>query len=140
MARTPRRSWSVEFVPEAESWLKRLRPEDANRIAGALGELERVGPALGRPYVDSIKRSRHHNMKELRPLGGNLRALFAFDPRRRAVILVGGDKTNDWKGWYRRNVRLADERYDRHLRSLGTEDSWRSPTRESGRRSEGRSR
>lgn len=51
-------------------------------------------------------------MKELRSSGGNLRALFAFDPRRRAVVLVGGDKTGDWSGWYKRNIPRADRRYD----------------------------
>jgi hypothetical protein len=60
-------------------------------------------------------------MKELRSIGGHLRALFAFDPRRRAIVLLGGDKTNDWSGWYERNVPLADDIYDEHLRSLGKE-------------------
>jgi hypothetical protein len=61
---------------------------------------EQLGPNLGRPAVDSIKSSRHHNMKELRSVGGNLRALFCFDPRRTAIVLLGGDKSNDWVGWY----------------------------------------
>ncbi len=65
----------------------------------------------------SIKSSRHHEMKELRQ--GHYRALFAFDPRGRAVVLVGGDKTNDWRGWYERNIPVADRLYDQHLRSIG---------------------
>lgn len=101
-----------------------LGDRDANRIAAAFDELERRGPALGRPFVDSVKGSRHHNMKELRSVGGHLRALFAFDPRRRAVVLLGGDKSGDWEGWYRRNVRVADTIYDRHLRSRGEEGPW----------------
>jgi hypothetical protein len=118
------RGWIVELTPEAEAWYMALGDRDANRIAAAFDELERHGPALARPFVDSIKGSRHHNMKELRSIGGHLRALFAFDPRRRAVVLLGGDKSGDWEGWYRRNIRVADKIYDRHLRSLGKEGPW----------------
>ncbi len=104
-------------MPQAERWYMRLGPRDAERIAAAFDELERRGPALGRPFADSIRGSRHHNMKELRSIGGNLRALFAFDSSRRAVVLVGGDKTGDWKGWYRRSIPRADALYDQHLSS-----------------------
>jgi hypothetical protein len=55
-------------------------------------------------------------MKELRSFGGNLRALFIFDPKRRAIVLLGGDKTDDWTGWYGRNIPIADDRYDLHLK------------------------
>lgn len=121
-----RHSWEVEFTPQAEQWFMGLGSEDANRIAAAFDELERRGPRLGRPFVDSIKGSRHHNMKEMRSIGGHLRALFAFDPRRHAVVLLGGDKTGDWKGWYVRNIPRADRLYDQHLRNLGGEGP--SPT------------
>jgi hypothetical protein len=104
-----------------------LGDRDASRVAAAFDELERRGPGLGRPFVDSVKGSRHHNMKELRSVGGHLRALFAFDPRRRAVVLLGGDKSGDWEGWYRRNIPVADKIYDRHLRSRGEEGPWRGP-------------
>jgi len=116
----------------------KLNPEDANRIAAAFDELERQGPGLGRPFVDSIKGSRHHNMKELRSVGGHLRALFAFDPRRHAIVLLGGDKTNDWHGWYERNIPIADRLYDEHLRSLGKKEQW--PTPRAGERSATRDR
>ena len=131
--------WEVEFTPEAERWIRSLGPRDANRIAAAIDQLRQVGPTLGREPVDSIRGSRHHNMKELRSFGGHLRALFAFDRNQRAVILVGGDKTNDWKGWYKRNIRVADELYDRHLRSIGKEAPWPAGTR-AGERSAGSSR
>jgi len=55
-------------------------------------------------------------MKELRSFGGHLRALFAFDPKRRAIVLLGGDKRGDWTGWYERNIPIADDHYDEHLR------------------------
>lgn len=119
-----RSSWKVELTAEAEAWYAALSDEDANRMAAAFDELERRGPSLGRPFVDSIKGSRHHHMKELRSVGGHLRALFAFDPRRHAVVLLGGDKSGDWTGWYGRNIPLADKLYDRHLRSLGKEGPW----------------
>lgn len=82
--------------------------------------LEEHGPGLGRPVVDSIRGSRHANMKELR--AGSMRALFAFDPLRQAIVLVGGDKRDDRTGWYERNIPLADDLLDAHLRSL-REDS-----------------
>ncbi len=116
-----RMAWDIELTAEAEAWFMALDDEDAARIAAAIDELERQGPALGRPFVDSITGSRHHNMKELRSIGRHLRALFAFDPTRTAIVLLGGDKTDDWTGWYERNIPLADAIYDEHLKQLGKE-------------------
>jgi hypothetical protein len=115
------------MTTQAEEWYLGLTGEDADRIAAAIDELERQGPSLGRPFVDSVKRSRHHNMKELRSIGGHLRALFAFDPLRHGIVLLGGDKTNDWNGWYERNIPVADRVYDEHLRNLGKEQQWQTP-------------
>jgi hypothetical protein len=123
------RRWEIELTGEAESWYMALDTAAAERVAASLDELERRGPRLGRPFVDSVKGSRHHNMKELRSIGGHLRALFAFDPRRRAIVLLGGDKTNDWKGWYERNIPRADRLYDEHLRSIGGKDKWPGQSR-----------
>jgi hypothetical protein len=81
--------------------------------------LEERGPGLGRPVVDSIRGSRHANMKELR--AGSMRVLFAFDPLRQAIVLVGGDKRDNWTGWYERNISLADDLLDAHLESLREE-------------------
>ena len=89
-------------------------------MAAAFDGLQREGSDLRRPLAASIKSSRHHDMKELRSVGGNLRALFVCDRRSgRAVVLLGGDKTNDWTGWYDRNIPRADELYDNHLRKEG---------------------
>jgi hypothetical protein len=60
-------------------------------------------------------------MKELRPRGGHLRILFAFDPRRAAILLLGGDKTGEWSSWYEQAIPQADELYDEHLRELRDE-------------------
>ena len=96
-----------------------LDDEDYEAIMAAIELLEEKGPTLGRPAVDRIKASRHHNMKELRSFGGFLRALFAFDPKRRAIALLGGDKAGDWTGWYERSIPIADDLYDQHLRDEG---------------------
>lgn len=78
---------------------------------------------LGRPRVDLIKGSRHKNMKELRiSSGGALRILFAFDPRRTAILLLGGDKSGQWNEWYRVAVPLADDLYDEYLAELEAEE------------------
>jgi hypothetical protein len=79
------------------------------------------GPALGRPLVDTVKASRHRNMKELRPGSTGrteVRVLFAFDYERKAILLLGGDKSNDWKGWYKTNIPIADERFEQHQAKL----------------------
>jgi hypothetical protein len=109
--------WEVEFNPQMQEWYSSLDQRGAHKFAAALDRLRERGPGLGRPFADGVKGSRHHNMKELR--AGSIRALFAFDPRRRAVVLVAGDKTNDWHGWYQRNIPIADRRYDQHLRNIG---------------------
>jgi len=87
----------------------------------AVEVLQGRGSSLGRPFVDGIKRSRHANMKELRPLGGHVRVLFAFDPLRSAILLVGGDKTNQRLRWYDVMVPMADRLYDDHLATLKEE-------------------
>jgi hypothetical protein len=139
MPGTPQHGWGVEFTPQADRWFKGLRQEDANRIAAGMSRLREKGPTLGRPWVDSIKGARHHNMKELR--SRNIRVLFVFGPHQAAVMLVGGDKTGDWKGWYKRNIRQADRLYDQYLHSIGKGEASRRPSsRRAGRPSEERGR
>jgi len=80
------------------------------------------GPSLGRPAVERIRSSRHHNLKELRSSeGGALRVLFMFDPRRQVILLLGGDKSGRWNEWYEWAVPAADELYDVYLDELGKE-------------------
>lgn len=105
--------WEVLYTTQAADWITGL-DEDAHRhVLAAIEMLSEHGPGLGRPLVDRIEGSRHHNMKELR--ASTLRALFAFDPERRAIILIGGDKRGDWKRWYKRNIPLADDLLDDYL-------------------------
>ena len=110
----------IVTTPTFERWIGGLGSERAARVSAAMLRVARGGPLLGRPRVDSIQGSRLHNLKELR-LGNTMRVLFAFDPNRRAVMLVGGDKAGS-KGWYRDHIRVAEREYARHLRSVGKDD------------------
>jgi hypothetical protein len=114
--------WEVLFAEEFAEWLDTLGAGLRTRIAGHVELLERFGPRLGRPRVDTVKGSAYANMKELRVQyqGEPWRILFAFDSRRRAILLVGGNKTGD-KRWYEEQIRIADARYRRHLKSLKDE-------------------
>ncbi len=113
--------WEVEYTEQFGAWWGSLDHGRQERVAAAVELLEEHGPALGRPIVDSIKGSRHQNMKELRPRGGHLRVLFAFDARRVAVLLLGGDKTGRWSRWYAEVVPLADLLLDQHTQTLTKE-------------------
>ena len=80
--------WDVEGTDQFASWYADLNEEEQIKIDVAVAWLEEHGPAGGRPFVETIRASRHGRMKELRPRGGNLRVLFAFDPRRTAILLT----------------------------------------------------
>jgi hypothetical protein len=116
-----RRNWQVEFHPACEAWADQLPQSDKEALLAATRVLGDVGPALGRPLVDSIVGSRHANMKELRPGSTGrteIRVLFAFDVARKAILLVGGDKSDDWTGWYEANIPIADMRFEDHQERL----------------------
>jgi hypothetical protein len=121
MAYTHTPVWDVEYTDEFGLWWQTLALGEQASIAVAVEALEQRGPALGRPFVDNVKTSRHPNMKELRPRGETIRILFAFDPRRVALLLVGGDKRDRWADWYQQTVPVADDLYDQHLGALRRE-------------------
>lgn len=111
-------AWDVRLLEEVEDWPLGLDDDSYDQVAAAIDKLAEEGPALGRPLVDRIETSRHHNTKELRPGSSGrseVRVLFVFDPHRGAVLLVAGDKAGDWSGWYRHNIPVADKRYDEWL-------------------------
>ncbi|MCL2482823.1 MAG: type II toxin-antitoxin system RelE/ParE family toxin [Propionibacteriaceae bacterium] len=117
-------AWRVEMVGEVQEWLNSLDQTTRVSILAAVVVLGEEGPSLGRPLVDSVKGSTYANMKELRPPSSGrqtIRVLFAFDPRRQAILLVGGDKTDNWDKWYRRNIPVADERFERHVKNIQEE-------------------
>jgi hypothetical protein len=111
--------WSVQAHPEFEKWLLSLDSPTRTELLAHTTLLERFGPTLGRPHVDTITGSQYPNMKELRVQfkGNPWRILFVFDPNRSAILLVGGNKASD-KRWYKTHTRIADERYAEHLTKL----------------------
>ena len=114
--------WEVEATDQFLDWWEQLTAEQQEAITDRVGLLAERGPDLGRPVVDRIISSRHQNMKELRAAkDGALRVLFAFDPRRMAILLLGGDKSGQWTSWYRHAIPTADDLYDEHLAELREE-------------------
>ena len=83
--------------------------------------LASAGPALGRPLADTLEASELPNLKELRPVGGHLRVLFVFDPRRVVILLLGGDKSGRWRAWYEEAIPQAERLYQEHLAQLRDE-------------------
>lgn len=112
--------WDVEFTDQFEEWWYQLCEHQQEALDERVMLLADRGPALKRPIVGAVSTSRHPNMKELRvSRGGALRVLFAFDPRRHAILLLGGNKSGHWSRWYARAVPEADRLYDTHLAELG---------------------
>ncbi len=113
--------WIVELAPEFEPELLALSPEVRIELLAQVRVVERFGPATGRPRVDTLKGSKHANMKELRfdAKGGVWRVAFAFDPGRKAILLVAGDKGGrGQRAFYRHLIAIADKRFDAHLARL----------------------
>jgi hypothetical protein len=114
-------SWVVEIGDEFEPEFDALHEEVQTEILALSRLLQRFGPQLGRPRVDTLKGSRHANMKELRfsAAGGEWRVAFAFDPKRKAILLVARDKSGvSERRFYRELIRKADDRFDTHLAQL----------------------
>jgi len=113
-------TWTAE-AGLVEEWLLALDQSSYEQVVAALELPAERGPQPGRPLVDTVKTSRHKNMKELRPGSSGrseLRALFAFDPERKAILLVAGNKAGQWKTWYKVNTPIADDRFAAHLDEL----------------------
>ncbi|MER6949570.1 type II toxin-antitoxin system RelE/ParE family toxin [Nonomuraea sp. NPDC000554] len=116
--------WMVKVTDEYAAWFRVLIKEDlesAIQVAQAVAALREEGPTLGRPLVDRLKGSKLHHLKELRPGSrgrSEIRVIFAFDPARAALLLLGGDKAGNWERWYKEHVPLAEQLY-----TLYTSDS-----------------
>jgi hypothetical protein len=114
-------AWVIVLLEEVDAWYRELWDEDeetATLVTAAIDLLEEDGPSLGRPLVDRVDGSKLHNLKELRPGSAGaseVRILFIFDPERRAVLLVAGDKAGQWSDWYAESIPLAEGRYERWL-------------------------
>jgi hypothetical protein len=117
--------WSVDFHPRFKAEVIELPRAVRIELVASLAPLRELGPALGRPDVDTLKDSRYANMKELRfrADGGVWRVAFAFDPRRNAILLVAGDKSGvSEPKFYKRLLDKADKRYKEHLQTLESKE------------------
>ncbi len=112
-------AWEVEFSAEFGEWWDELTEAEQKSVDFSVSLLQELGPALKMPHSSAIEGSRHAHMRELRVqhAGKPYRVLYAFDPRRVALLLIGGDKTGRDR-WYQEFVPQADAIYDRHLREL----------------------
>jgi hypothetical protein len=113
--------WDVEIGIEFEPEFDALHEDIQDEILALSRLLQQFGPKLGRPHVDTLNDARHANMKELRfsAADGEWRVAFAFDPKRKAILLVAGDKSGgSEKRFYRDLIRKAGERFDAHLAQL----------------------
>lgn len=112
-------AWEVEVSDEFAGWYGSLDESESESVDTAVDMLVEYGPALGRPYADTLKGSHFPNMKELRVQhhGRPLRILFAFDPRRCAYLILGGDKKGD-DNWYVEAIRRAEAIYAAHLKEV----------------------
>lgn len=115
-------SWSVEYTDEFGEWWDSLAEDEHESLDASVRLLEDRGPNLGFPHSSGINGSKHSHMRELRTQhnGRPYRTLYAFDPLRSAILLIGGDKTGDDR-WYEVHVPIADQLYDEHLEQLRKE-------------------
>lgn len=115
-------AWNVEYTDEFGAWWGGLTEAEQESLAASVQLLEHRGPLLGHPHSSGINGSQHGHMRELRTQHGGkpYRTLYAFDPRRMAILLIGGDKTGDNR-WYEVHVPIADRLYDQHLDQLRLE-------------------
>lgn len=115
-------TWEIEYTDEFGAWWESLSEEEQISLAASVRLLEVRGPNLGFPHSSGINGSKHGHMRELRTQHGGrpFRTLYAFDPRRNAILLIGGDKTGDNR-WYETHVPIADQLYDEHLQQLRKE-------------------
>lgn len=114
--------WNIEYTDEFGAWWSLLNESEQDDIAATVGLLEAKGPSLPFPFSSGIERSQHSHMRELRiqHAGNPYRILYAFDPKRSAILLLGGNKRGNDR-WYERYVPIADNLYDEHLRTLKQE-------------------
>jgi hypothetical protein len=112
----------VEFTGEFGSWWNDLTDREQARVAASVELLRQLGIALPFPHSSGVAASRHPHMRELRIQvdGHPYRVLYAFNPLRNAILLLGGDKTGDGR-WYEVSVPVADRLYDEHLIELNKE-------------------
>lgn len=122
MVHTEEVGWEVEFTDEFHRWWDSLGEGEQDDVAFSVRHLMEFGPSLGFPHSSKVVTSRFSQMRELRTQSGGrpLRTLYAFNPLRIAIMLIGGDKTGDDR-WYGTFVPIADRLFDDHLNELKKE-------------------
>ncbi|MEA3347256.1 MAG: type II toxin-antitoxin system RelE/ParE family toxin [Candidatus Auribacterota bacterium] len=112
--------WDVITTDKFDEWFNSMSDNDRANILAIMLLLEAKGPALSRPYADTVEGSRFSNMKELRiqSKGKPLRVFFTFDPKRKAILLCAGNKSQNEKRFYKKMIPLADKEYQIHLNNL----------------------
>lgn len=115
-------TWNAEYTNEFGEWWEGLSESEQDDITATVELLLEHGPHLPHPYSSSMQSSRHRHMRELRVQSGGrpIRVFYAFDPRRVAILLIGGDKTGNDR-FYDQYVPVADKLYDEHLETLQKE-------------------
>jgi hypothetical protein len=119
-------TWQVEYTDEFGAWWATLDDDEQDSVDQGVRLLEDRGPTLPFPYSSDVKGSKHGGMRELRiqHRGDPYRVFYAFDPRRAAILLIGGNKVGDDQ-FYERMVPVADRIFDEHLRQLSEEPTGR---------------
>ena len=112
--------WRIETTDTFDRWFDALSDNDRANVLAAMLVLRERGPMLARPYADSVYGSSHSNMKELRvqSKGCPIRAFFAFDPKRKGILLCAGNKAGDEKRFYEVMIPIADREFTAHLNAL----------------------
>lgn len=111
--------WDVEYTDEFEGWWSQLSEARQESIVASVQLLIKRGPNLDYPYSSGIKDTKLAHLRELRVQhrGRPIRIFYAFDPRRAAILLIGGDKTGDHQ-FYKKYIPLAEKIYAQHLKEL----------------------
>ncbi len=115
-------SWDIEYTDEFERWWRILTEDQQDDVVSVVQLLEESGTHLSFPYSSGVNGSSHSHMRELRIQSGGapIRVFYAFDPRRVAILLIGGDKTGD-KRFYEKYIPIADQLYDDYLEEIREE-------------------
>lgn len=115
--------WAIETTDTFDEWFDTLDDTDRANVLASMMVLRDRGPRLSRPYADTLYGSSYSNMKELRvqSKGDPLRAFFAFDPKRKGILLCAGNKTGDEKRFYEVMIPIADREFAAHLDKLKKE-------------------
>jgi len=115
--------WTIQTTNTFDEWFDILDDIDRTNVLASMIVLQERGPMLSRPYADTVKGSCHRNMKELRvqSKGNPIMAFFAFDPKRKGVLLCAGNKTGNDKRFYDEMIPIADREFTAHLERLNQE-------------------